>query len=327
MQTNHNIRPMKLSIVFPLIILIFSSCMKTQNNNSVPAEGFIPVVGGKVWYKIVGQNTPGIPVLVIHGGPGAPHDYLEPLEQWAETRPVIFYDQLGCGNSEVPTDTSLWTVERFVNELEMVRNALNIKQVHLFGQSWGTMLAVEYMLRKKPEGVVSMVLSAPYLSTPMWEKDQQAWVHQLPEETQQVIFDTEKSGRYDSPAYQEAMNVFYQKHVCRMEPWPDCVNRAFEKMGLGVYHHMWGPSEFTMTGILKNADLTEQLQLIKVPVLFTCGELDESTPASVKYFQSKLPGSSVHIFEGASHMHHLEKEEEFHRVVTAFMQEKEENHK
>lgn len=200
-----------------------------------------------------------------------------------------------------------------------VRNHLKLEKVHLFGQSWGTMLAVEYMLRRKPDGVVSMVLAAPYLNTAMWEHDQAEWVRQLPEELQQVIVDTEKTGQYDSPAYQEAMSVFYAKHVCRLDPWPDCVNRAFEKMGLEVYHHMWGPSEFTMTGTLKSADLTKGLSRIKVPVLFTCGEFDESTPASVQYFQSKLPGSSMYVFKGASHMHQLESEEEFHRVVRTFL--------
>ncbi len=289
----------------------------------MPVEGFIAVDGGKVWYRIVGQHQPGVPILVIHGGPGAPHDYLEPLEKWADERPVIFYDQLGCGNSEKPSDEELWTVDRFVDELETVRTVLKLDKVHLFGQSWGTMLAVEYMLGKKPDGVVSMVLAAPYLNTTMWKNDQLQWVRQLPEELQQVIVETEKTGQYDSPAYQEAMYVFYQKHLCRMEPWPECINRAFEKMGLEVYHYMWGPSEFTMTGTLKDADLCEQLKSIKVPVLFTCGEYDESTPASVQYFQSKLPGSSMHVFKGASHMHHLENEAEFHRVVTAFMKEKE----
>lgn len=297
--------------------------MKMHKSSVDFVEGYISVTGGKVWYRIAGKEQKGIPLFVVHGGPGAPHDYLETLGKWADKRPVIFYDQLGCGNSDTPSDTSLWTVDRFVEELEIVRNTLNLKQVHLLGQSWGTMLAVEYLLRKKPEGVVSLTMSAPYLNTSMWQKDQAKWISQLPEDIRMAITTAEREGNFDSQDYQHAMNVFYQKHVCRLDSWPDCVNRTFEKMGLEVYRYMWGPSEFTMTGILKNADLTDQLKKINVPVLLTCGEFDESTPESARYFQSKIPNASLHVFKGASHMHHLEKEDEFREVVTAFIEKTE----
>jgi len=286
-------------------------------------EGYIPVAGGKVWYRIAGSGKKGIPLLLIHGGPGVPHDYQESLEKFAGGRPVILYDQLGCGNSDKPSDTALWTVERFVDELETVRSTLKLDQVHLLGQSWGTMLAVEYLLRKNPAGVVSLTLSAPYLNTWMWEKDQTVWISKLPEDIQKTITACEAAKNYDSPEYLNAMNVFYQNHICRMDPWPDCLNRALEKMGKEVYHHMWGPSEFTMTGTLKNADLCGQLSQIKVPALFTCGEFDESTPESARYFQTRLPGSSLYVFKGASHMHHLEKEEEYRQVVGGFIKSRE----
>jgi len=309
--------------LYLLILFLLISCMEKQQTTDSPIEGYISVTGGKVWYRIVGHQNDGIPLLVIHGGPGAPHDYLETLEKFADERPVIFYDQLGCGNSERPSDTTLWTVERFVDELETVRNTLKLDKVHILGQSWGSMLAVEYLLRKNPEGVVSLILSAPYLNTEMWEKDQAMWVSQLQQDIQDAIYTSEKSGQYDSWEYINAMHVFYQKHVCRMDPWPDCLNRALEKMGIEVYHYMWGPSEFTMTGILKHADLTGQLSEIKIPTLFTCGEFDESTPESAGYFQSKLPGSILHVFEGASHMHHLESEAAYRQVVTDFIHKQE----
>jgi len=299
------------------------SCGNREEVTPKVEEGFIEVPGGRVWYRIVGADKPGVPLLTLHGGPGAPHDYLEPMEALATDRPVIFYDQLGCGNSELPTDTSLWNVERFVEELEQVRTALKLDKVHLMGQSWGTMLAVEYMLRKKPEGVMSLILSGPYLSTPQWVADQQEWITQLPETVRDTILKYEANGDFAAPAYQEAMVAFYNKHLCRINPWPDALNRAFEKMGMAVYMHMWGPSEFTMTGTLKNADLTEQLHEIKIPVLFTCGEFDEATPATTSLYKSKISGAEMHVFEGASHSHILEKPEDYNQRVSDFLSKSE----
>ncbi|MBU0713965.1 MAG: proline iminopeptidase-family hydrolase [Verrucomicrobia bacterium] len=292
-----------------------------QDDNHTPEvkEGFIRVAGGKVWYRIVGADKKGIPLLTLHGGPGAPHDYFEPLEALAGDRPVIFYDQLGCGNSDRPSDTNLWTVARFVEELEQVRDSLSLGKVHLLGVSWGTMLAAEYMLRKKPEGVISLILSGPYLSSLKWIVDQQIWISQLPQNIQDTIRKYEENSNFTDQSYQDAMMVFYRKHLCRLDPWPDCLNRAFAKMGAEVYQYMWGPSEFTVTGTLKNADLTEQLSLIKVPVLFTCGEFDEATPAATRFYQSKLPGSEIYVFQGASHEHQLEKTEEYLQVARAFL--------
>jgi proline iminopeptidase len=173
-------------IVITMAVLSTFSCKHGGNRAPELKEGFIQVTGGKVWYRIVGADKKGIPLLTLHGGPGARHDYFEPLEALAVDRPVIFYDQLGCGNSDRPSDTTLWTVARFVEELEQVRESLHLEKVHLMGGSWGTMLAVEYMLRKKPDGVVSLILSGPYLSTPKWVADQQMWISQLPQNIQDV---------------------------------------------------------------------------------------------------------------------------------------------
>jgi proline iminopeptidase len=232
---------------------------------------------------------------------------------------VIFYDQLGCGNSDRPSDTALWNVARFVEELEQVLTALKLDKVHILGQSWGTMLAVEYMLRKNPAGVSSLVLSAPYLSTFRWIEDQRFWISKLPQGIQDTILKYEANGDYAAVSYQDAMMYFYREHLCRMDPWPDCLNRSFEKTGVQVYETMWGHSEFTMTGTLKNADLTEQLSLITIPVLFTCGEFDEATPATTAFYQSKLPGSEIQVIMDASHSHHLEKPDEYLSIIRNFI--------
>ncbi len=281
-------------------------------------EAHVSVTGGKVWYKVVGRRDGGVPVLVVHGGPGASHDYLEPLEELADERPVVFYDQLGCGNSERPDEVSLWTVERFVQELHQVREALGLARVHIIGQSWGASLAVEYMLARQPDGVVSLLLSGALLSTSRWIADQQAYVAALPQTIREVIEKSEATGEFGSPDYQGAMMEFYKRHVCRLAEWPPCLNRAFEKLNFALYMHMWGPSEFTVTGSLKNFERVDRLREIRVPVLFTCGSWDEATPATTAYYQRHLPGSEIHVFEDASHEHHLEQPEEYLKIARAF---------
>ena len=148
----------------------------TGSFRSRTREGMIAVPGGRVWYQILGARSKAIPVLTLHGGPGVPHDYLEPLGALGGERPVIFYDQLGCGNSDKPDDESLWTIPRFVDELAVVRESLELEKVHLLGHSWGTMLAADYMLRKRPKGVMSLVLSGPALSATRWTADTRAYL-------------------------------------------------------------------------------------------------------------------------------------------------------
>lgn len=302
-----------------------NSSFKASENAGEIQEGYIPVSGGKVWYKIVGIKKPGIPLLVLHGGPGASYDYLEPLSELADERPIVFYDQLGCGNSDKPDDTSFWTLERFADELHQVRNALGLKKVHIIGQSWGTSLAVEYLLAKQPKGVVSLVLSGTLLSTSRWIEDQKAFITELPEEIREIILKAEVTGEFSSPHYQDAMITYYKVHVCRLDPWPECLNRSFEKLNFAMYEYMWGPSEFSVTGILKNFERVERLKEIAIPVLFTCGYYDEATPATTTYYQQNLPRSEVYIFEDASHEHHLEKPEEYLYVVRDFLHRAEKN--
>ncbi len=295
--------------------------VKDNETNKKPGmqEGYIPVTGGKIWYELVGAGKTGIPLLVLHGGPGAPHDYLELLEAVADERPVIFYDQLGCGNSDKPDDASLWVVGRFVEEIHKVREALGLEKVHILGQSWGAALAIEYMHTCRPEGVAGLVLSCPLLSASRWIEGQKAYILELPEDIKGIIKKAEASGDFQSVQYQVAMMLYYRRHLCRLETWPDCLNRTIEKLACAVYEHMWGPSEFSVIGSLKNYERVDALKEITVPVLFTCGQYDEATPATTRYYQSNLPGSELFIFEAASHSHHLEKPEEYLKVVRSFL--------
>jgi len=237
----------------------------------------------------------------------------------SDERPVAFYDQLGCGNSDRPEDTALWSVERYVEELHQVREALGLEEVHIFGQSWGTALAVDYLLERGADGVHSLVLSGPLLSTSRWIADQEKHVSKLPATTRAVIEECEASGDFDSPRYREAMMEYYRLHVCRLDPWPDCLNGTIEKLNVPLYRYMWGPSEFTVNGTLKNYERVERLKEITVPVLFTCGGADEATPETTRYYRDHLPGSQIRVFAGASHEHHLEHPEEYLETVREFL--------
>jgi L-proline amide hydrolase len=287
-------------------------------------EGFIAFQGFKVWYRIVGnQEEPGkLPLLCLHGGPGAPHDYLEPLEAMAASgRRVIFYDQLGCGNSDQPHNPSMWTVDLFVEEVGVVRQALALDRVHILGQSWGGMLAMEYSLTQ-PAGLASLVIADSPASIPQWVSEANRLRAELPPEVQKTLLQHEAAGTVDSPEYQEAVSVFYRRHLCRLETWPECVNRAFAKLEQNpeVYHTMNGPSEFHVIGTLKEWDILSRLGEIQAPTLVIGGRYDEATPAITETVHGGIPGSEWVIFENSSHMPHVEETERYLQVVGRFLE-------
>src|SRR5258706_1090822 len=218
-------------------------------------EGYIPFKGYRTWYRIVGTGEePGkLPLLCLHGGPGACHDYLESFDAMADTgRRVIYYDQLGCGASAIPEKKpEMWTVELYVEEVDAVRKALGLERIHLLGQSWGGMLAMEYMLTK-PQGVASVTIASSPASIPQWLEEANKLPDQLPPDVQGTLLKHEATGTTDSKEYLEAMDVFYHRHVCRVVPYPDFVQRSFDKLAENpeVYNTMNGPSEFHVVGTL-----------------------------------------------------------------------------
>ena len=286
-------------------------------------EGFIPFHGYHTWYRIVGNGEePGkLPLLVLHGGPALSHDYLEPLEVMANTgRRVIFYDQLGGGDSDHPHNPSLWTVELFVEELDAVRKALALERLHLLGQSWGGMLGMEYALTQ-PGGLVSLTIADSAASMVQWGSELNRLRAQLPPEVQHTLLHHEQQGTTDSEDYQDAMLVFYRRHICRVDPWPDYLMRDFEKLAKDpeVYLTMWGPSEFHITGTLKTWDITDRLPEITVPTLLLSGRYDEATPILVETIHRSIPGSEWIMFENSSHTPHVEETERYLQVLNRFL--------
>jgi proline iminopeptidase len=281
-------------------------------------EGFIEVTGGKVWFEKFDQNSNRTPVIILHGGPGSSYYAMQGLNVLSNDRPIIFYDQLGCGKSDRPSDPTLWNIDRFVEELSQIRDALSLNEVHILGHSWGTTLAAAYCLTK-PNGIKSVIFSSPCLSAPLWAQDQDRNRQKLPKDVQETLTRCEKAGATDSEEYKEATKEFNNHFVCRINPFPEFLTKGAHFRNPEIYNIMWGPSEFHVTGNLKDFDCTSRLKEITIPTLFTCGRYDEATPESTQYFSSLTPNSEFHIFENSAHMPYIEETEEYLRVIGDFL--------
>ena len=301
------------------IVTIFSLFLigGCQSNKLKPGEGYINVTGGKVWYKVVGSGDKP-PLVLLHGGPGVPSYYLNPLAALSDERPVIFIDQLGCGRSDRITDTTLMTIPAYVKELKEIHDALGLKDYYIFGHSWGTIYAIEYYFAH-PEGIKGLILSGPALDIHRWSKDADTLIATLPDSIQKAIRINEKNGTYDSPGYQQAVDYYYKLYLARKQPWSADIDSAFAQTGTNVYMHMDGPSEFTLSGNLKDYDATGKFGNIKVPTLFMGGEYDEARPESVRYFASLVPGAQVAIIPDAGHLSMQDNPEANNKAVRDFL--------
>ena len=282
-------------------------------------EGFVETANGKIWFSVYGEELRKTPLLVLHGGPGF-LSMSEGMEALWEDRPVYFYDQLGCGNSDRAADADFYSVEHYVAELAEVRQALKLDEVVLMGFSWGCALACAYLLAERRTGIKGVILCAPYLSSPVWDADQRQNIARMPSEVRAAIEQGEAAGDYGE-AYQAATMAYYERHLCALSPWPDSLQAASARLNEDVYHAMWGPSEFTITGKLKDFDLRERLPEITEPVLLTCGDRDEAGVATVKDFQLAFPDARMAVIPRAAHIHHIERPAIFAAVVKDFLQE------
>ena len=291
----------KLFCKYGLPVFLFISITQCSTDSGLRSgQGYMDVEGGKVWYKIVGDGD-DIPIILLHGGPGFPSYYLNPLSALGSDRPVVFYDQLGCGRSDQNIDTSLMTIDHFVEQLEKLRTELGIEEFYLYGQSWGSMLGIDYY-RKYPESVKAIIFASPALSVSRWINDVRNLIKTLPDSIQVAIQENEDKGTYDDQAYQHAIGVFYQNFLARKLPWDANLDSTFTGVNLELYNYMWGPSEFKSTGTLQNFERENRLREINVPTLYICGEYDEARPETIKYFQSLTPGSKFVMIRDAAHI-------------------------
>ncbi len=288
-------------------------------------EGYVDFRGHRTWYSVTGdlQAEPA-PVVLCHGGPGATSDYLTPLAGLAsDGRAAVLYDQLGNGRSDhLPDeDPSFWTVQLFKDELVALTESLGIAdRYHVLGQSWGGMLAMEHALTHPP-GLSSIVVADSPASIPLWVAEANRLRADLPLDVQETLRRHEQAGTTDDPAYEQACMAFYERHVCRVVPFPDFVARTFAAMAEDptVYGTMNGPSEFHVIGTIKDWDITERLGEIDVPALLVSGRYDEATPAIVAQMKDRIPGSEWVLFEESSHMPHVEEPGRFLEVVGDFL--------
>ena len=207
-----------------------------------------------------------------------------------------------------------------MEEVGVARRELGLERVHLFGNSWGGMLAMEYALTQ-PAGLASLILASSPFSIPQWVEETAKLRAQLPEDVQGTLRKHEEAGTTDDPEYEEACLPFYKRHVCRLEEWPGSVQRSFQfiaEHGL-VYRYMNGPSEFHVTGTLRDWDITHRLGEIRVPTLVVTGEHDEATPAINRTVSGAISGAESVIYPGGSHMAHVEDTDGYIRLLDGFM--------
>ncbi|MEP7002792.1 MAG: proline iminopeptidase-family hydrolase [bacterium] len=262
-------------------------------------EARMPVDGGEIWYKVSGNGT-GTPVILLHGGPGFSSYYLKPLEALGDDRIVVRYDQLGGGKSSGLTDTKKMTIAHFVKELDSLRAHLGYDKVHIVGHSWGTILGLEYY-RAHPEHVASLTLASAALDIPQWERHARALLATLPDSFQRAVKTREAEKKYDAPDYQAALQAFYAKYVW-LSPVQADLDSTMQQVNQSIYNFMQGPSEFTITGTLKRYDATGFLKNVKVPTLFTVGDVDEADPVTIKKHAAMVPDANAIVIPGAAHM-------------------------
>ena len=327
-----------------LVILTISACQDKVSNTKVSYHDTtgrtdilsggvkrIPIHTAKgdftVWTKRVGNN-PTKKVLLLHGGPGATHEYFECFDSFLPQEGVeyYYYDQLGSAYSDNPNDSSLWTIDRFVDEVETVRTALGLdaNNFYLLGHSWGGILAIEYAL-KYQQNLKGLIISNMMASIPEYVKyANDVLGPQLPKEVLTKIRAYEAIGMYTDPAYLKLINdYYYPEHVLRIPPsnWPDPVVRAFAKMNYPLYLKMQGPSEFGVVGnaVLKDWDRTADLAKIKVPTLSIGGAFDTMDPKAMERIAKQVQNGTYLLCPKGSHMSMYDDQQTYFKGLIDFI--------
>jgi proline iminopeptidase len=273
----------------------------------------------KVWTRKAGDGD--LKVLLLHGGPGGSHDYLVNFADHLLPAgyELYFYDQLGSFRSDQPDDLSLWTVERFREEVETVRMALGLEDFVIIGQSWGGMLGIEYAL-KYQEHLRGLVISNMVGSVPLYVEGVNQLREQMPSDIREIMERHEAANDYSNPEYQEIMfGHLYSKHLCRLDPWPQAIVDTFDRLNTTIYNHMQGPSEFEVTGTFKDWDRMDDLENITVPTLLIVGRYDTMRVSDIEEMDRRMPDSSLLICENGSHISNWDDEDAYFNGVLSFL--------
>jgi pimeloyl-ACP methyl ester carboxylesterase len=260
-------------------------------------EGFLERDVGRTWYRVTGEGG-RTPLVCLHGGPGSTHNYFRPLERLADERPVVVYDQLGCGRSDRPELD--WCLEVFTEELDSLREQLGLDRIHLLGTSWGGMLALEHALAQ-PGSVRSLILSSTLASADEWVVEAKRLREGIDGDEAAVL------------------EEFERRHFFRGADEPLELVRMREERSPAVYEAMWGPNEWTMTGALAGWDVRPRLKELTMPTLILRGAHDLSTPAIAKTLKDGIPQAREVVFADSSHTPVLEETERYLRTVRDFL--------
>jgi L-proline amide hydrolase len=290
--------------------------------NAPVSAGFVDFRGYGTWYQVSGELGSGtIPLLALHGGPGSTHNYFGPLEALAAERPVVLYDQIGCGNSDRPQDIE-WTVSVFREEVDTVREQLGLDRIHLLGTSWGGMLALEHVLAGA-DGIVGLILSSTLANVDQWAAEQMVLRNALPPDVVEVLERHDRAGTYDDPEYERAMQVYMDRHFYRGPQPRKELERMNEGRAVDVYRAMQGPNEWTVTGAIKGWDVRDRLKEIDIPTLVIRGRYDMCTEPIAETLVKGIPNSREVVLEESSHTPCLEQSAEYLAAISEFMKEAE----
>jgi proline iminopeptidase len=275
-------------------------------------HGRVAVEGGQVAYRVFGTGSRAL--LCLHGGPGCPSSYLDSIADLAsDDLRVVFYDQLGCGASEAPDDSSLWTIERFVREVEQVRSALDLGRIDLLGHSFGGMLAQEWAL-VHPAELRTLILSSTTCSVAVLRDELGRLLETMPGAQRDALL-----AGVTAPGHREAFDEFSRRHLCRI-PYPEPVRRALDSFSEPVYATLWGPDAFTIEGALSEWDVCERLGQIRAPTLITVGGYDEVTSVCADRIRARISGSELVVFPSSAHFAHWEERGAFMACMRGFLQ-------
>jgi proline iminopeptidase len=255
---------------------------------------------------------------MLHGGPSFPSHYFNPLLEIGKDRPVITFDQLGCGRSDRITDTTLMTIDAYIVQTKQLLDHLGVKEFYLYGHSWGTMLGTDYYL-KHQDGIKGSVLASPCISSKKWMEDAETLISTLPDSISLVLRNSNNGVSPDSAAFASAVEQYYSNFYYRKHPISADLDSAWSQMGASVYTYMWGSSEFSATGTLKDYDRTGDLKNISVPTLYTTGEFDAARPSTVEYYKSLTPNSKLVVISGAGHMTMHDNPSEEIKAISEFL--------
>jgi proline-specific peptidase len=274
----------------------------------VAEDGYIDFRGYRTWYRVIGdRNSRPVPLLALHGGPGSTHNYFGPLERLADRRPVVVYDQIGCGKSDRPTEIQ-WSVDVFREEVDAVREQLQLERIHLLGTSWGGMLALEHVLAGAT-GIVSLILSSTLANIDEWAREQRRLLREMGLEAVPA----------DDPDHERIEQLYFDRHFYR-GPKPRAeLERMFAERNLDVYRAMQGPDEWTVTGALRGWDVRDRLHEIDVPTLVIRGRYDMSTKRIAATLVNGIRDAHEIVLENSSHTPVLEETEAYLATVDKFV--------